>query len=137
MRLKMDPRIQVWFVAFGDVETPLWWQKLLKPGFRHCLAFTYDAKSNAWLLFDPGWQGILIRAIPPEEFTAYLVNLQQCGASILKCRVYDRPVVMARCLMACTSQVCHLLGFDMAVHTPYRLFKALLNTGSTLAFEDH
>ena len=112
-------------------------QKLLKPGFRHVRAFAFDPISGAWITFDPGWDGIVIRAITNPKKVERMIIHAYIKGPVLYCKVVGKTVLKPRFIMACTSQICHLLGVDLFVHTPWRLFRALKVLGATeLIFED-
>ena len=60
---KYDPRIKTWYVCFCDPEKLVRGQKYLKLGFRHCYAFGFDEDAGKWILFNPGWEGIVLRIV--------------------------------------------------------------------------
>jgi len=136
-RYTVDARLKNWYVCFSDANHNMPFQKYLKPGFRHVRAFSFDPASGAWLTFDPGWDGIVIRAITdPIKVKRMIINSYETGP-VLYCKVEGKSVWKPRFIMACTSQICHLLGVDLLVHTPFRLFCALKVLGaSELLFED-
>ena len=109
-------------------------QKYLKPGFRHVNAFAYDEEADVWIFFNPGWDGIVIRAVRDP---GKLIARSYINGPVLYCEIEGNPIWKPRVLMVCTSQICHLLGIDLFVHTPWRLFCALKKLGaSDLIFED-
>jgi hypothetical protein len=58
------PWTAAWVVYRG--ETPLWWLRLLKPGFRHCLALLTDGRH--WVAVDPlaGFTDVAVLDLPAE-----------------------------------------------------------------------
>lgn len=52
-----------WVVFRGD--TPLWWLRLLKPGFRHCLVLLNDGRR--WVVVDPlaPFTDVAVLELPP------------------------------------------------------------------------
>lgn len=53
-----------WVVYRG--EAPLWWLRLLKPGFRHCLALLNDGRR--WVAVDPlaGFTDVAVLDLPAD-----------------------------------------------------------------------
>lgn len=116
-------RPAAWVVFRG--ETPLWWLRLLRPGFRHCLALLNDGCH--WVVIDPlapytdvsvlglpasfdlpGWyrgQGLLVVAAPVR-------------------RSITRPAPWG--LFTCVEAVKRLLGLHAPfVLTPWQLYLRL------------
>lgn len=58
------PWTAAWIVYRG--EAPLWWLRLLKPGFRHCLALLTDGRR--WVAVDPlaGFTDIAVLDLPAD-----------------------------------------------------------------------
>jgi hypothetical protein len=133
----LDPRLKHWYVCFSDSNQNIPMQTWLKPGFRHVRAFAFDAASGAWVTFDPGWDGITIRAITDPVKVKRMITHAYVKGPVLYCKTVGEPVFRPRFLMFCTSQICHLLGVNLLVHTPWRLFCALKERGaSEILFED-
>ena len=127
------PRISQWYVAFRDVKKTRWWQKFLKPGFRHSFAFTYDAACNRWLFLDPGWDGISLLGMHPLDFHKKLVKIYRTH-TILLCDTGKDVIFFPRLVMTCTTEIAHLLGFSTMAWTPWRLFCALRKRGAKISF---
>ena len=53
-----------WVVYRG--EAPLWWLRLLRPGFRHCLALLNDGRR--WVAVDPlaGFTDVAVLDLPAD-----------------------------------------------------------------------
>jgi hypothetical protein len=133
-RVVFNPHLKNWYVAFSDARVQMRFQRFLKPGFRHVRAFGFDAAAGVWLLFDPGWDGIIIRAF---KNPTHLITEAYAAGPVLYCETKTEIVWKPRFIMACTSQVCHLLGVNLFVHTPWNLFCALKKRGaSELLFKD-
>ena len=132
-----DQRLKHWYVCFSDSNVTMPLQRFLKKGFKHVHAFAYDAKAKCWLTFDPGWDGIVIRAITDPKDVTRMFTKAYVEGPILYCEMRGETVWKPRIVVACTSQICHLLGENLLVHTPYRLFCALKKRGATtILFED-
>lgn len=136
-KVVFDARLKHWYVCFSDSNHNMPGQKFLKRGFRHVRAFAFDPVPAVWVIFDPGWDGIVIRAVSdPVKIQQMFINAYMQGP-VLYCKVEGAAIWKPRFVMACTSQICHLLGVDLLVHTPFRLFRALKERGATeLIFED-
>jgi hypothetical protein len=133
----IDARLKHWYVCFSDVNHNMPGQKFLKRGFRHVCAFAFDVQAAVWIIFDPGWDGIVIRAINDPVKIQRMISQAYMQGPVLYCETEGDVIWRPRFLMACTSQICHLLGIDLFVHTPFRLFRALKERGATeLIFED-
>ncbi|WP_245986332.1 hypothetical protein [Azospirillum thermophilum] len=54
---------RAWVVFRGD--SPLWWLRLLRPGFRHCLALLNDGRH--WIVVDPlsPYTEVAVPPLPP------------------------------------------------------------------------
>jgi hypothetical protein len=129
-----DPRLKNWYVCFSDSNRMMPLQRFLKRGFRHVKAFAFDPAAGVWIIFDPGWDGIVIRAVADP---ASLIAQAYIEGPVLYCEASDKTVIKPRLFMACTSQICHLLGVNLFVHTPWALFRALKKRGaSELLFKD-
>jgi hypothetical protein len=124
-----------WYVAFCNPEKSVWWQKLLKNKFRHCWAFTYDPKSKVWILLEPTWGSVHIRSFSPEDFTPFIVRASTQG-KVLAVPVKTKVIYKCRLFMHCVSVICHLLGRDLLIATPYRLFCELTKEGCIEKFTD-
>jgi hypothetical protein len=133
-----DPRLKNWYICFSDSVRLVPGQKYLKKGFRHVKAFAFDDNAAVWLTFDPGHDGIVIRAIKNDEQIVNLIANAYRAGPVLYCEVEGKIIWKPRFIMACTSQICHLLGVNLFVHTPWRLFCALKKLGaSELIFKDN
>ena len=109
-------------------------QKCLKPGFRHCLAFSYDAVGERWVIVDPLFDGAFIRALPSSEVDAFIAHYRIRG-TILRCRVKRTQIKRPRLLLTCVSVITNLLGVATCAVTPYQLYRYLVRNGATPAFE--
>ena len=127
-RVSKNLALPEWYVAFCNPTKPVWWQKLLKNKFRHCWAFSYDSKSKVWIVIEPTWGSIHIRAYRSEEFTPFIFKASSEG-KVLAVPVKTKTIYRSRLFMHCVSVLCHLLGRDLWVATPYGLFCELTKEG--------
>ena len=135
MRPVSDLHLKEWHVAFCDVKRPNFVQKFLKPGFRHCWAFTFDPDADVWLVFDPAWYNCVIRAVPKPIIGAF-INKAINEGPVLCMPVQQRPIRKSRIFLSCVSQISHLLGVDLFLATPYQLFCELQKNGAETRFKE-
>lgn len=134
MRPASSPHLKEWHVAFCDVKRPNPVQKFLKPGFRHCWAFTFDPEADVWLVFDPAWYNCVILAVPKPIIGAF-INRAINEGPVLCMPVQQRPIRKSRLFLSCVSQISHLLGVDLFLATPYQLFCELQKNGAETRFK--
>lgn len=124
-------RLPAWFIAFRESSDPRWWQRRLKPGFRHCFAFSFDPVAQMWLVFDPTLDATYLRYCEAERIPAIT---ERCHV-ILKVLVNtETKVVRPRPVLSCVTQCAQLVGLDSLVVTPWQLFCALSKRGATISF---
>ena len=128
-----DYRLNQWYIAFRNAKNGHRWQRWLKSGFQHCYAFTYDAQAKRYIVFDPGWDGITLRAYHPIDFRKMLITIAQTE-TVLLCSTESKKIFFPRLLMTCSTEIAHLLGMNIFTLTPYRLFCALLKRGGKYSF---
>jgi hypothetical protein len=135
--VEFDNKLKHWYVCFSDAKRMAPGQKYLKKGFRHVKAFGFDPGANVWIIFDPGWEGISLRAISDTEQVQRLIAKAYSQGPVLYVETGNDKIWKPRWFMVCSSEICHLVGMDLFVHTPWRLFCALKQRGATeLLFED-
>lgn len=122
-----DRRLRHWYICFceGNHEYPL--RRFFKKGFRHVWAFAYDEPADIWLVFDPGLDGILIRA---TKKASKIMARAYVEGPVLRIEIENQMLIRSRFFTTCVSQVCQLLGMNLFVHTPWRLFCALKHRGA-------
>ena len=133
-RAVQDPRIKEWFVAFTDrTNTKFWYDPLIKPGFKHCYAFTYDKAAGVWLIFDPAIDSLVIRALSFKKAERFLYSIKGQDA-VLEVKVPKEPQFLTRHFQSCVTSIAHLVGVNILIPTPYRLFCALVKQGAEVSF---
>lgn len=133
MKVSVDPRLKVWFVAFTDnANYRFWFSPLLRKGFAHCYAFTYDADANRWILYDPTWSGTTIRCFTHTHMEQIMAEIRKSDI-ILQVKVKDEPFMM-RHFQNCASLIGNMLGVNLFIPTPWRLFCALRKNGGQFSF---
>jgi hypothetical protein len=131
--------LPLWFVAFIDSNCEVWFQRLLKPGFRHCFAFGWDENAQRWVYVDPLWETIYLRAFSHAEIGCVFARLNAQGARLVA--MASRPQLprarfpRPRLMLSCVSAIEALLGLSSACAvTPYRLYRTLLEQGAVRIF---
>lgn len=127
--------ISEWFVAFGDWGRNIWWHRFCRPGFRHVLAFGYDARAKVWVLVDARFEALLITPIEPADLDALVAEIKTRGGTILKAPVLAQGPARPRLFATCVTQVGHLLGLPRCAVRPYGLYRLLLASGAVPAYE--
>jgi hypothetical protein len=120
---------RLWLVFFTEPDSPAWWARALRPGFRHCFAVSYYADQERWVEFNPSRTGTVIRLWHKDEFGPRLGQLLEGSTAVL--RVASRADRCNAPPMAwCVGEVKALLGIRCAALTPWGLYHALLARGA-------
>ncbi|WP_292229332.1 hypothetical protein [Brevundimonas sp.] len=123
-----------WYVAFYDGEQPHWWWRLCRPGFRHVVAFAYDAEQSVWLLYDVTLKQTHLRALSSAQMDAW-VDALPASRTLLAFKVRDASRPAFRFGFWCTPAVAHLVGVRTRALRPQALCRDLLAQGARPAFE--
>lgn len=133
-RVVSDPRIKEWFIAFTDrTNTKFWYDPLIKKGFKHCYAFTYDKSAGVWLIFDPAVDSLVIRALSFKKAERFLRTLKGID-TVLEVNIEKEPLFFTRHFQSCVTQIAHLVGVNIVIPTPYHLYCALVKRGARVSF---
>lgn len=129
MKIAVDPRLKSWYVCFTEnTHYRFWFTPLLKKGFAHCYAYTFDVEADRWILYDPTWQGTTIRAFTHTQMERILTEIAKTDI-ILQVDVSDKPFY-TRHFQSCVTLIANLVGVNVFIPTPYRLFCALKKNGA-------
>lgn len=121
----------VWWVGFVDAADVAWWQRWLRPGYRHCWA-AREIDANLWMLVE--WT--------PERVVFGLANaplMQRYAAQAHEVLVWVDPVndppTLRRPVLAihqCASIVSHVMGIrPRPFATPWWLACAMRRLGAS------
>jgi hypothetical protein len=125
-----------WFVAFlGRGRGRHWFDWLTCRGFRHCLAFGFDAESGRWVVYDTTLRATTITLLDAVRAGALIAMVTAQHGRILR----FAPRADARLFrpgLWCVPAVAHLLGIRTCALTPRGLYRCLLRRGAVPAFED-
>ena len=128
--------INQWIVGFFDVERPrLWISPLLKPGFRHAIAFGYDTDKQLWLVVDWGKHGLKSRILSNEEVDQLIAFVERHKGCFLLVRAQKARFRFPMMPCWCVTAIRHLLGIRTPLLTPWQLYCALRRRGGAPIFE--
>lgn len=128
------PPIREWFLAFADWGSNLWWHRFCRKGFRHIVAFGYDARADVWLVVDASVERLTVATIAPGRLDDMIADLWTRDAKILKCRVGTGGARPRLRVASCVTLAAHLLGLRRCAVLPYGLYRMLLRQGAVPAF---
>lgn len=121
----------IWRVVFLPRKLRNWWDLFSPFGFRHCVAYAYCVASDAWLIFDPADDYLLLTSIPSGS-TFHKLNADYFAAAslILEVERCEGGVFQHRVGQWCSSQIARLLGVRGSAWRPYALAKTLIANGA-------
>ena len=109
-------------VFSGRADLP--WQRLLRPGFRHCSLIIADGGN--WLLIEPLASCLQVRAIGRVE-SELVSRLRNAGFRVVEAQTLppgDRPAPLG--FWTCVETVKRGLGIrSLWIQTPWQLFQLL------------
>lgn len=112
-------------LAVFSEQRCFWWQRFLKPGFRHCSAIL--DLGEGWLLFDPLSNATAWHRLPPSSKSELIAAIRGHGSEVIELSV--RPVTPRVAHFApytCVEAVKRCLGVSAPhVLTPWQLFRWL------------
>lgn len=128
----------MWYVAFVDRMPGCgrnWWDVFTRPGFRHVLAWKWDASAERWVFVDPLWSGLQIDLLTPEEFAGVLAWF---GGALTVVLAWDREREgrAAPFFGWCAPVIAGLIGVRCPALTPWGLYRHLVRMGAAPAFEE-
>lgn len=116
-------RLAAWVVFRGDA--PLWWLRLLRPGFRHCLALLNDGRY--WVVVDPlaPFTDVAVLGVPASfDLPGWYRGLGLPVVAAPVRRQIARPAPWGP--FTCVEAVKRLLGLHARfVLTPWQLYRHL------------
>ena len=122
-------RLPAWFVVFQDADR-IFVHRWLRPGFRHCWAFAWDESAGRWLVFEPLFDGMMLRTVD-DDLMAATIALPGSTIVLAECEnaTATRPALLATCVSAMQA----LLGLRCRrALTPYGLYRTLLASGAVV-----
>lgn len=114
-----------WFVCFKDVKESHWFQKYLKPGFKHCYAFSLSPGGQFYQVVDPARAFTLVELYPKTD--EMFDELTNCNEYVKIVSVIDREKHRGTiCHFNCVEVVKSLIGMDsFFTFTPYQLYRKI------------
>lgn len=105
------------------------------PGFRHVLAFWFDARNETWIIYNVCGDRTAISLLHGQEFDRWLAIRRRAGSRILKVPPgIDNAKRLLRAPFFCVSAVAHVVGTKSRALRPVALWRDLLKEGATEAF---
>lgn len=132
--LRFIPR---WFVMFnGPAELRHRVDIFTEPGFRHCMAFAYDAAGERWLIYDVTRIGTAVLALDRDTFDAWLTGQLASGSRVLQVDLPEtvRTRNWLQTGMWCVTAVIHLVGARSGAWRPKALWRDLKRDGAIEVF---
>jgi hypothetical protein len=128
-------QVDRWFVVFAEADVTDWWRVATRPGFRHVYAFGAECRDR-WILVDWASDGMAVVPLTGAEVDRLVLGIHLTGGRILR---FDRwpgrrrrtPVVCW-----CVPFVKHLIGLPGFALTPYQLYREMLHSGASPAFQE-
>lgn len=110
----------------------LWWLRLLKPGFRHCLLLL--RAPGGWIVYDPMAHATALTLLADPPGTELVAGLLDQGVAAVPVRPRRPPARAAPWApFTCVEAVKRALGIHARrVVTPWQLFRHLLEHEKSL-----
>lgn len=107
----------------GDAD--LWWQWLLKPGFRHCFVCLNDGRH--WLVVDPLSCGLEVGVLTVAAEVDLAAWLRRHALTVVAVRPTRLRRPLPPGLLTCVETVKRVLGLSAPlVVTPWQLYRHLM-----------
>lgn len=122
-----------WLLVFNH-KAETWWSRLAACGrLKHVRAFGYVAGSDAYVFFDPQFEGMSIQIARGDGARRLMVEWCQ-EADVLRWDRRATPGHRFRCWMPllCTTAIAHLIGLPFTALRPDALYRKCLQNGATV-----
>lgn len=111
-------------VLFCDARDR-WWQRLLKPGFRHCLVLIRIG--SHWLACDSLWHGLEFHLLPARKWNPVGFFSRRGFTVVAVRRRENRDPFPVFGPFTCVQVACRALGIPGAwILTPWQLYRKLI-----------
>lgn len=120
-----------WLLVFNH-KAETWWSRLAACGrLKHVRAFGYVAESDAYVFFDPQFEGMSIQIARGDGARRLMVEWCQ-DADVLA--VNASRSLQQRWFMPllCTTAIAHLIGLPFTALRPDALYRKCLQNGATV-----
>lgn len=130
--------IQEWIVCFDDGEGGRWWDVFTSRGYRHILAFGYDAGAERWVVVDPSRHFMGISIYHPDApeigwFFGMALEHWNCVRFRAACERGLAPFCFG-----CVGAIKALLGVRCWAQRPKAFYRWLLaNGGERVTWESY
>lgn len=122
---------QLWNVCFAGLERNRWFDRFLRPGFRHVFMVGYVAEFGLWLKYEVLFSYSSI-AIVSGDYAAGLICKAMHDGDVLTMRpmFHMKHRVVSRLGLWCVPAVRHALGVRCVALTPQGIHRFLLKNGA-------
>jgi hypothetical protein len=119
-------------IAVFSGQTDFWWQRLLKPGFRHCGVLV--EVGGQWIVLEPLAACLEIRVLPPANPGSLIRMLRRRHLLAIETAVApDGCLLLIPGPFTCVEAVKRVLGIRAFwVNTPWQLYKNLISRKKNL-----
>ena len=109
-------------------QTDFWWQRLLKPGYRHCGVVI--EVGDRWVILEP-LAACLQLEVLDSSYEELWARLRHLGLRAIETKLYrDRKPLLYLRPLTCVEVVKRTLGIHAAsVWTPWQLYKKIQKIG--------
>ena len=108
-----------WWLIYGETDVQYWWNRLLKPGFRH--VFGMQRTLDGWIAYKPFKSFTSIEYLRTDLYPYEIVPGTVQRVSVLRQDLNPRWHIGP---FTCVDQIKRLLGIQSwRIRTPYQLYR--------------
>jgi hypothetical protein len=120
---------RLWLVIFSEADSPAWWARFLRSGFRHVYAVSYFADQERWVCVDPARNRLMVELFTAEQAPRVLARMMETAGAVLRV-ASRRDRLNAPAFGFCGGSMKALLGIRSWALTPRGLYRELLRRGA-------
>jgi hypothetical protein len=109
----------------AEADSPAWWARFLRPGFRHVYAVSYFADQERWVCVDPARNRLMVELFTAEQAPRVLARMMETAGAVLRV-ASRRDRLNAPAFGFCGGAMKALLGIRSWALTPRGLYRDLL-----------
>ena len=122
--------LEWWYVVFVAADRTIV-HRFLKPGFQHCYAVAWDEAADRWVIIEPGFDGVYVRAVRDDVMAALWAELHRRRAHVLLARAERHQMFRPRFMLTCVSAIAALLALRRCCAvSPWQLYRSLRKRGA-------
>ena len=123
----------VLFLDFPGYPQQLWARIWTRKGFRHVMAFAYDADNKQWLFVEPQPGQVIVRIAEAVDVERFIHFAKRNGKALSWTE--QHCVTHGYSLRTCVSMMKDVIRFRGFCFTPHGLYRAMLKAGAEPTFE--